>query len=213
MKPFEFAHLLGAIIVLTLVIGFASSLSVGPGVFAQALFFSALIILVAIAGKKLMAHLFEMDVEHRIWTWSRWGIRKQDHLKKPMPAGIILPLIVTLFTLGTVKLMTLLTFETTARKTRAARRFGTYNYVSTTDWHNALVGAAGVISILLLALVNYFVTNNNELLSKMATYYAVANLLPLSDLDGTHIFFGSRVLYTALAAITLVFFGYALFLG
>ena len=77
-----------------------------------------------------------------------------------------------------------------------------------TDFHNGLVGAAGLFSVLLLALIVYLLPTNLEYLSQMAIVYVVVNLIPFSNLDGTQIFFGSRVLWTTIATIT-AFFAFA----
>ena len=212
MKTSEFTRIITAVVILAIVIGFKETMQGNPAFLAQALFFSMLIIGISILSKKWMASLFEMDVEHRLWTMSRWGWLKQNHLQSPLPTGIVFPLIASLFTKGTLKLMTLLTYETTARKTRAARSFGNYRYVTTTDWHNGLIGAAGVVGVLLLALMSYFFTQQSEVLVKMAIYYAFVSIIPFSDLDGSQIFFGSRILWGTLATVTTIFFLYALLL-
>jgi Zn-dependent protease len=73
------------------------------------------------------------------------------------------------------------------------------------DFHNALIGAAGIIFTLALAVITYFLPVQLEQLAGLAIGYAFWNMIPVSNLDGTQIFFGSRVLYTTLAVITLVF--------
>ena len=77
-----------------------------------------------------------------------------------------------------------------------------------TDWHNALVGSAGIIAILFLSFVVYWVPQLGGL-SKVAAFYAFSNLIPFSKLDGAQIFFGSRVLWATLSIITLIFTAYA----
>jgi hypothetical protein len=218
MKSSEVLHLALAIVVL-------AALIIAPALFnhsapslAEAFLFSFIILTVSITAKKFFASLLESDVEHQIWTLERWGLHKQDRFKKPLPIGILLSIMLSLFSFGTAKLMTLLVYETTPRKTRSVRGFGhtgVYTYTSMTDWHNALIGAAGIVAILLLAIIAYFLpleTYSLEPLARIATFYAFSNLLPLGKLDGTQIFFGSRVLYAALAIVTLVFFLYALLL-
>lgn len=219
MKPSEILHLLVALIVL-------AALIIAPAMFGrpapslpESLFFALVILAVSVAAKKFFASLLESDVEHRLWALERWGLHKQDRFKKPLPIGVLLPIAISLFSFGAAKFMSLLVYETTPRKTRAVRGFGhtgIYTYTSMTDWHNALIGAAGIISVLLLALIAYFLPvkiYSLEPLARFATFYAVSNMLPLGKLDGTQIFFGSRVLYATLAIITLIFFAYALLLA
>jgi Zn-dependent protease len=95
-------------------------------------------------------------------------------------------------------------------KVRAAKRFGFYSYSELTDFHNALIGAGGIIALLILSFISYF--PGFEYLSRIAAFYAFWNMIPISKLDGTQIFFGSRALWTALAIITIIFTAYALIL-
>tara|TARA_Y100000034_G_scaffold135972_1_gene210059 strand:+ start:3720 stop:4259 length:540 start_codon:yes stop_codon:yes gene_type:complete len=178
------------------------------------LLFSIIILAVYIFSKKIMAHLLDSTVEHEIWFWQRFGFKKQHKLKTPVPAGIILPLFITVFSLGFAKFLTLMTFETRALKHRAARRFGFYSFAQMTDWHQALIGAAGILSLLILGAIAYFLPFSNlEFLAKISIYYAFWNLLPISKLDGTQIFFGSRILYAALAIITLIATAFAILIA
>jgi Zn-dependent protease len=210
MKESEFSQIVLAIIVLTIVIGFSFGIQGDINKLAQSFFFSIIIILVAVFSKKLVALLLDCDVEHKIWRFSQYGLRAHQHLKKEAPAGIIAPLIITILSLGFIKAPTILTYETRALKRRAAKRFGYYSYTEMTDWHNGLIGAAGIFAVLLLALLSYLLPTNLEYLAKVASFYAFFNMLPISNLDGTQIFFGSRVLWSVLAIITLIFTSYAL---
>ena len=209
----EISHIILAIITLAIVIGFSSILILDYELIAQAFLFAFVIILVSVYSKKFVAHLFDADVEHEIWKVKRYGYKPHWHLKKGLAAGIILPLLLAVVTLGVFKFMALLTYETRALKRRAARRFGFYSFTEMTEWHNALIGAAGILGILLLSIVAYFLPIAGlETLARLAAFYAFFNMLPLSKLDGTQIFFGSRILYATLAIITLIFTAYALIL-
>ncbi|MBX4196481.1 hypothetical protein KW805_02755 [Candidatus Pacearchaeota archaeon] len=209
MRDSEFAHIIAAVIILTLVISFSALIGGDFALIPQLFLFAVIIIATALLAKKIMAYILDADVEHRLWMMDRYGWKAHQHFKREVPAGIIIPLFLTLFSLGTVKFMGILTYEARALKVRAAKRFGPYSYTEMTDWHNGLIGAAGVVAVLVLAMVIYLVPANLELLAKMAVFYALSNMIPFSKLDGTQIFFGSRVLWTALAVITLIFTTYA----
>lgn len=216
VKLQEFLHIVVAIIVFAAIIAFSALFRSPAPSLPHAFLFAALIIIVSVLFKKTMAYFLETDVEHRIWSWSRWGLHKQDRLSTEVPVGIILPLFASLLSLGTLKLAAFLTYETTIKKTYPSRSFGrdaTYHYLSLTDWHNALIGGAGIIGVLLLSLISYFLPFDNiETLARLAAFYAFWNLLPLSTLDGSHILFGSRILWSTLALLTLIFTVYALLL-
>ena len=117
MRSKEMMHIFVAFVVLVaLIIAPMMFFNASPTI-PEALLFAFIILLVAISSKKMFAFLLESEVEHQIWTLERWGLHKQDKFKKPLPLGIILPIIITLFSFGTARLMSLLTYETTPKKT------------------------------------------------------------------------------------------------
>ena len=211
MKDAEILHIILAIIILAIVLGFQSIIDLNLQETGIVLLFAFNIIGANILVKKWMASYLDAGVEHETWLWSRYGLHPGGHLKKPIPIGIILPIIFTIFSLGTIKLMTLLTYETHALKRRAAKRHGYYSFTEMTEWHNALVGAAGIVIVLLVSFIAYWIPPISGL-SAFAAYYAFWNMIPISKLDGTQIFMGSRLLWYTLGIITLIFVGYALFL-
>lgn len=213
MDRTEVSHILGAIIILTILISYSQLIIGNISNLGTSLLFAVVIIAVNIGGKKLMANMLDLDVEHRMWTWNQWGMKREQHFEKPMPSGVILPLVFSIITGGVLKLMTLLTYESKAKTVRAAKRFGFYSYTELTDWHNALIGSAGIVATLALALIAYFSSAQTEALAGLAAGYAFCNMLPISNLDGSQIFFGSRVTYATLGILTIVFAVYALIFG
>ncbi len=210
MERNEFVHLIGAVIILTAVISFSAFLAGQYSFLSTALLFSIVLIAVHVGGKKLMANMLDCDVEHRLWTLSQYGYKPQQHFKKPMPASVVIPFGISIITGGIVKCMAILTYEAKAKTIRAAKRFGFYSFTELTDWHNAVIGAGGIIALLTLSAVSYFLPAQLEQLAGLAAGYAFWNMLPISDLDGTQIFFGSRILYATLGVITLIFSVYSL---
>ncbi len=213
MKKQEIISILVAILVFSIVLSFRQ-IVLGNFIYVgTAIIFSASVIFTNIGAKKLAARTLDSDVEHDFWYWQRYGFKPGNYLKKKIPAGVALPLILTAFSLGFLKCMTFLTYETTALRRRAVRRFGFYSFTEMTDWHNSLIGAGGIIALLALSFITYwspFVLIDG--LWKVSAFYAFWNMLPVSRFDGAQIFFGSRVLWTALALITAVFTAYALIL-
>ena len=208
MEKRELLHIVVATIGIALIGSFALLLQ-GNGEALPRYCVYAVLIMGAYSGvRKLVAHALDAGVEHELWTMERFGLKPNHYLKAPAPLGMIFPFFCTLFSAGFAKVTTFLTYEVRANKYRAAKRFGYYSHTAISDWHNALIGAAGIGATLILALIAYFI--NAEPLAKLATYHAVTNMIPFSKLDGTQIFFGSRVLYTSLALITFVCFVYAL---
>jgi hypothetical protein len=211
MEIKEFYHVLAAILIMTVVTGLYFASDGNLVTVTQAFIFSIIIILVSVLSKKIAAFYLEADVEHSIWMMKNFGFIPSLKLKKPVPMGLIAPLIVSVFSLGLIKIMTLLTYEARALKHRAAKRHGFYSFTEMTEWHHALIGTAGILAVLALAAISYFIPGTNlEYLSKIAAYYAFWNILPISKLDGSQIFFGSRILWATLAAITAIFASFAL---
>ena len=211
MEHREISNIFAALVVFAVVASFKFMLEANWNQVTIAILSSVVILAVSIISKKLMAFWLDADVEHEVWKFSRYGWKAHEHLKKEAPAGIIFPLILSLFSVGYLKFLALLTFETKASKYRSAKRHGFYSFAEMTDWHNGLIGASGIVGILAVAILAYF-SPSTVYLSKLAIYYAFCNMLPISKLDGNQIFFGSRILYAILAVITLIFFAYSIIL-
>ncbi|MFH1290227.1 MAG: hypothetical protein ABIH92_02345 [Nanoarchaeota archaeon] len=206
----EWAHIVAAILLMFVIAGLPSVFRGDLLVMTQIFVFSFIIVGVPVLVKKATAYSVDASVEHRIWHFYRFGIKAGWHLKREVPFGVIVPVFFAL--LGalarySLMVMTFLTYEARALKHRAAKRFGFYSYTSLTDWHNGLIGAAGVVSLLILAVFGYFF--DFEIMAKMAAYYAFWSIIPFSDLDGTQIFFGNRTVWTVLGIISLIFALYA----
>ena len=205
MKPQEMGHIAVAVIVLALVTGLQFIIENQFDLLIQAFIFSAVVIFAAVFSKKLAAYFLDANVEHEIWQMSTYGFKKSNRFNKPLPAGLIFPILASIITLGQVKFASLLTYEARALKYRASKRFGFYSFKEVTDWHHAIIGAASTISLLIIAAISYFSpTASLEYLSKISIYYAFWNLFPISKLDGAQIFFGSRILWAILATITVI---------
>jgi hypothetical protein len=211
MDESEVMQIIVAIIVLGLVSSVTDILSLDLKNIATILGFSAIIIFANIIGKKIMASRLDADVEHEIWSMQKYGFSVSSKIDKSIPVGVIFPLFVSVISLGTISLMTCLTYQTKALKRRAAKRFGPFSFTEMTDYHNALVGAVGIVTTLFVAFICYFIPGAS-VLGRMATFYAFWNMIPFSKLDGTQIYFGSRVVWAILAVITLIFTMYALWL-
>ena len=209
----EWASVFAAILLLFIVAGLPS-ISQGELLFMTQVFVSSFVVVGgAVLIRKAFAYSLDIGVKHRIWHFYRFGVKPGWHFPKALPFGIIAPLFFAFLGLLAqlpIMVFTFLTYETRALKHRAAKRFGFYSYTEITDWHNALVGASAIVFALVISLVGYF--SNFEILAKIAAYYAVWNMVPFSDLDGTQIFFGNKVLWFVLGITTVIFALYAMIL-
>jgi len=211
MDKKEIINLILAILILGVIFSFSELISSNFSYLGTGILFAFLIISTNILAKKLMASKLDANVKHEIWHWQRFGYKPHHHLTKPIPLGAILPLFISTFSLGVIKFTTILTYETSALKRRAAKRFGHYSFTEMTDKHNAFIGAAGILTTLLLSFITYWIPGLEEL-ARMSAFYAFWNLVPISKLDGCQIIFGNKTLWTFLAIIAVIFTGYALLL-
>lgn len=212
MEGRELAHIVAAILIMFVVSSLAFILKGSGFVDAGQIFiFSVIVVGIPVLVKKGIAYALDASVEHEIWMVRRFGFSEGAQFKRALPFGIIIPLLFSVITLGFLKVMSFMTYETRALKQRAAKRFGFYSYTEMTDWHNGLIGAAGIVALWIIAVVGYL--PGWEYMAKMAAYYAFWNMVPIAKLDGTQIFFGNRVLWVVLAVVTLIFAFYAFVLG
>ena len=211
MKSEEVGSILIGILMLFVVFSLGFVLKGNFNKLGDVFIFSAIVIIVSIFVKKAIAYTLDSSVEHRVWNVYWFGFKANYHFKNEIPFGIILPLLLSVFSLGIFKFPTFLSYESRALKHRAAKRYGFYSFTEMSDWDNGLIGAAGIISLLVVSIVGYII--GYEYLSSMAAYYALFNMIPVSSLDGTQIFFGSRIIWSVLAFICLIFALYAFMLG
>ncbi len=198
----ELGSLLLALIVLSFSYAFLSRT-----LFLASLISFAIILALTVLAKKVMAYYVEAEEETKLWTFQRFGFHTKNYLRTPFPIGVILSFILPLITLGTIPWLAVLESDVKGTSARAARRHDFYSYSEMTEWHIALISAAGIIVCFILAPIAYFL--NFSILAKLSLFYAAFNLLPLGKLDGTRIFFGSKILYALLAAIGIIGLFYA----
>ncbi len=204
LKPDEVGHVILAIVVLALVASFGSyvqhDFSLGFIAFFLFLLFGAIVVLVNVFTKKIVAYVLDSEVEMKTWMWQRYGVYTKSYLKKPVPLGFLLPLLLSLITLGYVKFFGFLEYEVYASKSRASKRIGNVRFSELTETHIGAVGAFGILANLVLGLAAYLLALPD--LARFSAYFAFANILPLSKLDGVKIFFGSRVAWFVLAILS-----------
>jgi Zn-dependent protease len=200
-----------AILVVTLILGFAIRLVES----IQILFYSFLaifiILIINVAAKKMASYYLDSEIQMKIWEVKRYGFKKSHHFKKPIPAGAILPIIFSILSLGYITWLAPLEFEVKAKVSRAAKRHGLYTFSEMTELHIGLIAAAGILANLALAVIGYFI-GFPPTFARLNIYFALFNMIPISNLDGNKIFFGSLVIWSFLASLVLIATGYAVLL-
>jgi len=184
----------------------------------------ALISVLAILGlnifaKKIAAYYYESEIEIKLWEIKRYGLigalsgghmHPSKEFKRAFPVGAFFPILFAFFTFGVVKWMACLVFDVKAKIHRTAKRHGLWSFSEMTEYHIGLIAAAGIMINLIAAIAGYLI--NQPEFAKLNIYFAFFNMLPISDLDGNKILFGSKVAWSFLAIITAIGMFYALFL-
>lgn len=199
-----------AIGVITLILAFTISLLKSMEIFLYTLLTVFLIIAINLIAKKVVSFHFGTEIEVKIWEIKRYGFKPSRYFKKPFPAGAFFPIIVTAFSFGYLIWMASLAFEVKANIYRKAKRHGLYVFSEITEGHIGKIAAAGVLANLVFSILGYLMGYPD--FARLNIYFAFFNMLPLSNLDGNKIFFGSVVLWSFLASIVLIGLGYVFFL-
>jgi len=168
------------------------------------------VFLVNILAKKITCFYLDSKIEIKIWEIKRYGFKPSHYFKKPFYAGILFPIIFSLVSLGNLIWMACLVFDVKPKIYKAAKRHGLYSYSEMTESHIGLIAAVGVIASLVFAVIGYLMGFSE--FSRLSIYFAFFNIIPISNLDGNKIFFGSLILWSFLAALVLIGLGYVFFL-
>jgi hypothetical protein len=219
MNKKEIGMIIVSVIILSFIIALSKDLSNFKENIAYAFLMVFIIILLNIFGKKAMARYLDSEIEIKLWEIERYGlfgvssgglIHPSKKFKKPIPAGALIPIIVSLITLGYVKWMATLVFDVKASVYRSAKRHGIYAFSEMTEYHIGIIAAAGIFVSFVSAVIAYLF--GYEEFARLSLYFVFFNMLPLSDLDGNKIFFGSIILWSFLIALSLIGLGYAVFM-
>jgi len=190
------------VIMVALILGFTISLIESIKIFAYSFLFILVVILVNLSAKKITAFYYDSEIETKLWTMTRYGYRKGYKFNKPVPTGVIFPLLTTVLSLGYFTWMASLVFDVKTKVYRAAKRHGLYKFTEMTEYHLANIVVAGIGANLLFGIIAYLI--NQPELARLNLYYAFFQVIPFSDLDGNKLFFGSLVLWSFITAIVLI---------
>ncbi len=195
-------------ILLSLIVLSFSRAFTNLNLFINSFLFFAVILLIYTFSKKITAYYYEAEEQEEVWSFQRYGFYKRSYFKNPIPIGLILPFLLSLFTFGSFPWYAVLQSKVEPKKSRVAKKHGFWSFSEMTDWHLSLISTAGICSLLFFSLITYLL--NLPQLTKLSIYFACFNLLPLGKLDGSKILFGSKFLYLFLLIIALLFLAFAL---
>lgn len=209
------------IFIVTLITGFILSLKTNLQNIHIALGLILIVIVINIFGKKIASYYLDSEIEIKMWEVNRVGLfhwfnilpiartHPSQKLKKPIPMGIILPLIVAIITLGNVIWLATTTFDVKKKVYRAARRYELYTFSEMTEFHIGIIAFFGIVVNLLFAVIGYLMGWTQ--FANLNILFAFFNTLPISNLDGNKIFFGSLVMWSFLAALIFIAMGFLIF--
>src|SRR3989344_2097383 len=123
----------GILVIATIILAFSASLATKLSNFLYVLASIFIILLVNIIAKKIASYYVDSEIEIRLWEVSRYGFAPSKRFKKPLPAGLIIPLVVSILSLGYVKWLASLVFEVKPKVYRAAKRHGLYRSSEMTE--------------------------------------------------------------------------------
>ena len=203
LKPQELFHIIIAIIVF----GFVMSFTQDTEAFIWALVLSLAIIGINILAKKAAAYYFETDIRIKTWHFQRYGFFPPSYFVTPIPIGIILPVLLSIVSLGYVSWMAFLQFDSRPLKEKAAKRHYGTRFSELVEKHLAFIAAAGIFGNIILAIIASLFNLTD--LARLSIYYGIFNMLPISQLDGTKVFFWSWrfwlfVLFLLIASLLLL---------
>lgn len=212
-----------SILLATLVLGFTISLVKSWEIFLYTSLTILAVILINVFAKKIAAYKLDSKIEIENWELRQTGLLhifnpfpwiRSTHptrkLDKAFPIGVLLPILTMVLSAGYMVWMGVLSFDIKPNSHRAARRYGIYTFSEITEYQIGLIAAAGIIANLFFAVVGYLIGSPE--FSKLNIYFAAYNIIPLSTLDGNKMFFGSTLLWSFVATLTLIGLAYAIML-
>lgn len=213
MKLKEFIVFFLVVVVMTLVLSFKDGF-IFQETLLNSFLISLIILFVSVFSKKYVANILDSRIEINFWQWRRYWITRHAYFIKPIPVGLLFPLVLSIFSEGVIIMLAFLQFSAFALPSKVAKKYGTRRFSSVIDWEYALICFYSMLAVLLLGIVSSFISSPSfpfEYLGHLCFYYSVWNILPIGQLDGIRIFFGSRPLYV-FALILLALSGFIIFI-
>ena len=172
----------------------------------------AIIIIINLSAKKLISPFYSIKIEYNVWQLQRWDYYGRSYFKKPVPIGLIMPFSIAILSLGYLKPFTFFQYDAeNIRTKRLLKAYGDRRAVRKeviNEADLAYTSAAGFYALILLAIMGfllkpYFPIFGSDL-TKYSIYFGLWNLLPISQLDGSKLFFGATITWFFLTIIYII---------
>lgn len=162
-----------------------------------------IIVLTNVITKKYAANYFNLKITYNVWGLQQYWFTTKSHFKKSIPMGLIIPFFLSFFSLGLIKAFTFLQFDYEDNgKRRMLKRRGRIRRQEINETDPAFTAAWGFYALLILAIIAAIFKLPE--LARYSLYYGAWNLLPISNLDGTKLFFGNLFNWIVLAIIFFI---------
>ena len=207
----ELLHILITLFMLGLVFGFndgSVSFDMTQWFFNFVTMFvlAAFFFLVRLWVQKKVGNFYDALVEYRLWITRRYGIKKHQIFRRPLPVGLLLSLLVTFVSLGKLYVTALGHIIITPKLSRIGRKSA-----QVTEYEESLIAFSGIATHLgWLTLLSWFsrvvaIDFSAAILINAVMLFFL--LIPLPPLEGGLIFFGSRNFYIFVLAFSLATYG------
>ncbi|MEW6063504.1 MAG: hypothetical protein AB1571_04010 [Nanoarchaeota archaeon] len=161
-------------------------------------------------ARKFIARRYGAETEVKLWSIERFWFTKEAKFLfvvgkkqvKKFPVGVVLPLLISLFSFGRVYVPSTNDVSIKENKNKRVGR----KFLHITELETGVIALSGAMASLFLAFV--FSVIGKEFFSQLVTinlWMALFSFVPFGKLDGTKIFFGSRTLYVISLAFTILF--------
>lgn len=181
--------------------GYGKTFSSNIGIYNWLHYFiaSAIVLLIYQGAHKLTANSYGCKSNFHIWGIKRFWFYTRSKISnlrifgrkyKSLKIGVILPLLFAFLSNGIFKFCAIGSSEISEISLKKVGK----KFKHITDFEIAIIHLMGPLTILILALL----LNNVSSFSKIAEIsylLAIYSMLPLSELDGAKVFFGSPLLY------------------
>ena len=163
-----------------------------------------LILLINIITKKITGFYLGTNVEIKIWDIKKIFYNKQSK-KEKLKAGVIIPLIISLLSAGYLTWLSDLVFDVKSKAYRTSKKYGEHAFSEITEYHIALIAGIAIIVNLFFGFIGYLINLPAQMnFVKLSIFFSFCSVIPISNLDGSKIFFGSKGLWTFLFLVTLI---------
>lgn len=193
------------IILAATILGISTGLN-NNSIIPQTIISFFIIISINTLAKKTTAYYYQANIKIKFWSLYQYGFQKGSHFKKPVPMFWITPVLAILSKVNFLW-MAILSFEIKPSPERAAKRHELYRFSEIAEWHVSLIVLSGILANLLLAIIGYILSF--ETFAQLNILFAAWSLLPLGQLDGAKLFFGSKKLWTTTLIVIVIFIAYS----